>query len=455
MRIMVFVVVVTLAQVTVPAAEVEIRRTIDIAPVWAGHPVGFHLLTHGDRQYVAFYDAERRMTVGARTLEADRFGLVRLPEKVGWDSHNSVCMVVDDDGHIHLSGNMHCAPLKYFRTARPHDITAFERIDRMVGAREKRVTYPRFFRGPANELIFTYRDGGSGNGDQIYNVYDHEKQAWRRMLDSPLTDGRGRMNAYLHGPLKGPDGYFHLCWVWRDTPDCATNHDPSYARSKDLRHWETAAGRTIRLPMTAETPGLIVDPVPPGGGVINGNVVLGFDSKRRVIVSYHKFDAEGNTQLYNARLEGGRWRIARATDWDYRWDFRGGGAIVFDVRIGGVRVTPDGKLVQSCRHVKRGAGLFLLDEATLRHAGRAPVHTDPYRGGRPHLKQLGKVESAFPGLEVRWGGDSGSGGASGIRYALRWETLPANRDRPRKPPLPEPSMLRLQEFLEPVAKQER
>ena len=438
-RIAVFVLVLALAQVAVRAAELEVERTIDIAPVWAGHPVGFHLLTDRDRQYVGFYDADRRMTVGVRTLDADRFQLVRLPEKVGWDTHNYVRMAVDDDGYVHLSGNMHCAPLKYFRTARPHDITAFERLNRMVGAEEKRVTYPRFFRGPANELIFTYRDGGSGNGNQIYNVYDHKKQAWGRMLDVPLTDGQGRMNAYLHGPVRGPDGYFHLCWVWRDTPDCATNHDPSYARSKDLRHWETAAGEPVRLPMTVETPGLIVDPVPAGGGVINGNVVLGFDSKRCVIVSYHKFDADGKTQMYNARLEGGRWRVYRAADWDDRWDFRGGGSIGFEIRIGGVRVTSAGELVQSYRHARHGSGLFLVDEATLKHAGRAP------RGlSRP--KRLAKVESAFPGMAVRWAGDSGSPGAGGIEYALRWETLPQNRDRPRKPPLPEPSMLRLYAF---------
>jgi len=437
---MVVVLTLALAQVPVRAAgELEVQRAIDIAPVWPGHPVGFHLLTHGDRQYVAFYDADRRMTVGVRTLAADRFQLVRLPEKVGWDSHNYVRMAVDDDGYIHLSGNMHCAPLKYFRTARPHDITAFERIDRMVGAEEKRATYPRFFRGPANELIFTYRDGGSGNGNQIYNVYDHQKQAWSRMLDTPLTDGQGRMNAYLHGPVRGPDEYFHLCWVWRDTPDCATNHDPSYARSKDLRHWETAAGNPVRLPMTAETPGLIVDPVPAGGGVINGNVVLGFDSQKRVIVSYHKFDAGGKTQPYNARLEGGRWHVYRAADWDYRWDFRGRGSIVSEIRIGGVRRLPGGRLVQSYRHVKHGSGLFLVDEATLRHTGRAP--RGPSRPG-----ELGKAESASAGTEARWAGDSGSGVPDGTRYALRWETLGRNRDRPRKPPLPEPGMLRLYEF---------
>jgi hypothetical protein len=49
------------------------QTRVDVAPVWAGHPVGFDLLTHGDRQFVAFYDAERNMTVAARTLGSDKF----------------------------------------------------------------------------------------------------------------------------------------------------------------------------------------------------------------------------------------------------------------------------------------------------------------------------------------------------------------------------------------------
>ncbi len=89
----------------------EIRRVIEISPVWSGHPVGFCLITHGHRQYVAFYDAERRMTVGARSLGSDRFELAKLPETLGWDSHNSIEMAVDDGGCIHLCGNMHCHSL--------------------------------------------------------------------------------------------------------------------------------------------------------------------------------------------------------------------------------------------------------------------------------------------------------------------------------------------------------
>ncbi len=419
--------------------EMKVENRVDVMPVWSGHPVGFNLLTHGKRQFVGFYDAERRMTVAARTLDSDKWQFVRLPERVGWDSHNGIkVLYIDDDGYIHLMGNMHASPLVYFRTDKPYDITTFRRIDKMIGRNEKRVTYTRFFRGPANELILTYRDGGSGRGNQLYNVYDHKTKTWRRLLDTPLTDGQGKMNAYLNGPTRGPDGYFHLCWVWRDTPDCATNHDPSYARSKDLVHWETADGKKIKLPMTINTPGLIIDPVPVKGGIINGCVGIGFDSKKRVIISYHKFDPAGKTQVYNARLEKGKWKIYQTSNWNYRWYFSGGGSIRFEIRIGNVRVAPDGKLVQSYKHVKHGTGGWVLDEETLRPVGKVL----PPRG--PTLpNELNKVESNFPGMHVNWRKSSGSGGETGVQYWLRWETLEQNRDQPRKPPLPKPSMLRV------------
>ena len=110
------------------AGEPKAVRTLDIAPVWSGHPVGFALLTSGKRQLVAFYDAERRMTVGSRGLHESRWQLVPLPSVLGWDSHNYVTLAVDHEGQIHLSGNMHCQPLIYFRTTRPYDITSFQRV---------------------------------------------------------------------------------------------------------------------------------------------------------------------------------------------------------------------------------------------------------------------------------------------------------------------------------------
>ena len=138
---------VCLSGIEVDAGEWELEKVLEVAPVWAGHPVGFCLLTCDQRQFIAFYDAQRKMTVGARTLDSDRWQFARLPSKLGWDSHNYVTMAVDNDGLIHLSGNMHCVPLVYFRTARPWDVTSFERVAEMVGRNEKRCTYPRFLRG--------------------------------------------------------------------------------------------------------------------------------------------------------------------------------------------------------------------------------------------------------------------------------------------------------------------
>lgn len=409
------------------------ETVIEVAPVWAGHPVGFALLTHGDRQFVGFYDAERKLTVGSRGLSETGWHFVKLPETLGWDSHNYVTMAVDDDGCIHLCANMHAGPLVYFRTAKPDDIDTFERVTSMVGRNEDRCTYPSFFRGPGKEFIFTYRHGYSGNGDQYYNVYDTKSRTWRRLIDQPLTSGGGKMNAYF-GPMRlGPDGFYHLVWIWRDHGGCESNHDISYARSKDLVHWETGAGRALELPITLATCD-VVDPVPVKGGAINGNVSVGFDSRKRVIVSYIKYDEKGFTQAYNARLEDGCWKICKASSWEYRWEFSGGGSIPFEVRVSGVSAGGDGKLAQSYGHSKYGNGKLILDEATLKLI-------EDVRGSAPAPAPK-LADSAVPKLETRTCGDSGSSAEPGVRYMLRWETLGTNRDKKRDGD-PPPSVLKL------------
>lgn len=410
-------------------------EVVDVTPVWSGHPVGFCLLTRGEKQFVAFYDAERNMTVASRILDSTEWVFVRLSEKVGWDSHNSITMALDDDERIHLTGNMHCVPLVYFRTREPLDITTFERVERMVGERESRCTYPRFMRGVNNEFIFTYRDGSSGNGDQIYNVYDHETQQWKRLLDKPLLSGMGKMNAYMHGPVKGPDGLHHLCWVWRDASGCEMNHDLSYARSPDLIHWETSSGVPLELPMTIEN-AEIVDPVPIRGGMINGNTRLGFDSRNRPVISYHKFDEQGLTQAYNARLEDGTWAIYQVSNWDYRWDFRGGGTIIFEIRVSGIRTREPGRLSQTFSHVKYGSREWIFDEETFSVLEERETSPGSAKPSMP-------VETDPAKLEKRSCGDSGRPDTPSVRYTLQWETLPQNRDKPRESDIPPPSMLRV------------
>ncbi|GAB4134494.1 MAG: hypothetical protein Kow0040_18260 [Thermogutta sp.] len=404
----------------------------EVDRVWAGHPVGFFLLTAGQRQYVAYYDADRVMTVASRELSQEVWTRQKLDSKVGWDSHNGIVMARDTDGRLHLAGNVHVQPLVYFRTAEPDDITTFQAIHRMVGRDEQRCTYPRFISRPDGTLIFFYRDGASGRGRQFFNVYEAASQTWRRLFDEPMWDGGEEKSAYPSGPILGPDGWWHVCWMWRDTPDCATNHTLCYARSPDLEHWETVSGRAIALPITPDSPDVIVDGTPVGGGMINMGHHVGFDHERRPILSYHRYDDAGRSQIFAARWEAGAWKIRALSDWDYRWEFSGGGSIGGEISAGPIRPDGPGLLQQEFHHSRYGSGMWLLDEETL-----AVREVRRITSGLPDA--LRKVESSFPGMQVRIASDAGS--APRGRYILRWETLPPNRDRPRDPPYPPPSRL--------------
>lgn len=422
-----------------------IEQVIKIDSVWAGHPVGFSLLTDGNRQYIAYYNAERSMVVGQRNLDEDEFSLHTMPRTsrettggtstvLGWDSHNSVTIGVDKDGYIHLSGNMHVNSLTYFKSEMPHDISTLKQEMEMVGTNEKRCTYPHFMLTKEKELLFHYRDGGSGNGNEIYNVYDCETKKWSRMLDVPLTDGQGLMNAYQTQPTVRSDGWYHVYWVWRDTPDCSTNHDLSYMKSPDLKNWYDAFGNPIELPATLDKKSVIVDPIPVKGGIINLAARLCFDEENNPLFAYHKYGPEGNLQFYVSSIIDEKWVAKQVTNWDYRWEFSGNGSINNDVRIRTFNLRSDGNYEIGFWHIKHGEGNLLLNK-DFDNIGSV-LKPEP-------IAAKLKPEGSFPSLLIKTTGDLGNSNETNSRYILKWETINANRDKPREKPWPEPSRLYL------------
>ncbi len=426
-----------------------------IAKAWAGHAVGFDYLRHAGRQYAAFYDGERRLTLASCSDGGDDWalahppgigrdrpfhkgpyqGLEPLSNQLPWDSHNYVTMAIDQQGYLHVSGNMHCDPLVYYRSTRPHDIHHLERLDRMTGEAEDRCTYPLFLHNAAGELVFRYRQGSSGNGADYYNIYDATSRIWRRLLDKPLLDGLGRMNAYAGEPVKGPDGFFHMIWVWRDTGDCATNHDLSYMRSPDLVHWSNAFGQPLDLPVVLESD-VVVDPVAAGGGLLNNKQWIGFDPARRPVISYTRFDEAGHTQAYCARMEDGEWLIRPVSNWRYRWEFSGGGCIPNgdEIRLAAVAPDRDGSLRLLFNHIHEGSGVWRLDPDHL-----SVVETLAAEPACP--QELTRAESPYPGMQVRILPARDNDRRPVPGSVLRWETLGVNRDKPRTE-WPPPSDLR-------------
>jgi hypothetical protein len=353
---------------------------------------------------------------------------------LGWDSHNSLKMALDREGYLHLSGNMHADPLVYYRTREPFDVSTLERVDRMTGKRETQVTYPHFFKNVEGDLLFRYRDGGSGRGSDYYNIYDLERQEWSRLIEGSLIDGEGQRNAYSSGPVRSSDGSYHMIWMWRDTPDAATNHTLSYAHSRDLVHWQTSAGEALELPITIQT-GEVIDAAAPGEGLINMCFNIGFDAQNRPIVSYHRYDAEGQSQAYVARPDGaGAWLIRSLSEWEFRWGFSGGGSIVGEVRLGAPVLTDEGVMMLSYSTKAAGRGYWYFESDSLE---RLPPPTREPEASEPKVA-LNYTGSDSPGMQSK----SMSSVSEEGHWILRWETLGRNRDHPREV-IPPPAELRL------------
>ncbi len=408
-------------------------KTSAIDYVWSGHRIKPYLLTRGNNQYVAYFDANRQMTVAHRTLGAP-WRYYKVDSWLGWDSHNYVTLEVDSEGHIHVMGNVHADPMEYFRTSEPNNIRSLKRVPIMVDkALENRMTYPIFMLNKQNQLLVKYRDGGSGNGNEIYNIYDTQTKTWSRLHENQFLDGQGKMSGYFEGPTLGPDGNFHLIWVWRNTPNAATNHSLSYAMSPDLVNWQDSNGKALPLPLTlANTE--VVDPVKPGEGMINGNVKLGFDKHNRPIISYHKYDEKGNTQMYLARKESAKWNIAKISNWQgFRWEFGGNGSLGrFPIRPKKPTVVSNGDIsvvVRKDDNMLR----FVVDHDTLVTKSVVPTRLYPET-----IEDITKasnsqvLKSSMLPFEHHVLNDAGKDTKHGGQYYLSWYSQPGNRDRAHK-----------------------
>ncbi len=321
------------------------------------------LLQHNDIQVLAFFDAERVLTIASRNVNGLTWNFQKLDSTVGWDSHNYVDLGFDSAGSLHVAGNMHASQLQYWVVDTDVSPQRVKRVGVLVEEnRERRVTYPRFLRTTTGELLFTYRDGISGDGDYIMLSWDDDSRRYRCLSDGPLVGGSGKRNAYLdtNAPILGPDGVWHLLWVWRDSPDAESTHTVNYARSNDLRTWTSVAGSVLARPIV-ENSESVVDPVPPGRGLINNNVRLGFFCNGHPVALYHKRDEHGSQQVWAAAFDGSHWRTRRLTGWTFRWDFEGQGSLDFQIEIGVPTAKPNGLTVD----IRRGEVVetFVLDDA--------------------------------------------------------------------------------------------
>lgn len=150
-----------------------------------------------------------------------------------------------------MAWDHHNNALRYCKSIAPGSLELTKPMP-MTGKAEQKVSYPEFYKMPNGNLLFFYRDGGSGNGNLVMNQYDITTKKWTQ-LHHNLINGEGQRSAYWQACVDA-NGVIHLSWVWRETPDVASNHDMAYAQSKDGGiTWQKSTGEKYTLPVIAAT----------------------------------------------------------------------------------------------------------------------------------------------------------------------------------------------------------
>lgn len=247
------------------------------------------LYTHGVQQYAAYYRADGSLVLAKRELGADTWEYFPTRFRTNLhDAHNTISLVVDGEGYLHLAWGHHNSTLNYARASAPHSMMMQQRKT-MNEDLEQNVSYPQFYALPNGDLLFAYRDGGSGRGNLVLKYYDVKTRTWATRQRN-LIDGENERSAYWDLFLDA-NAVLHLAWNWRETPDVASNHDLYYARSRDLGlTWEGSSGdkssnKKYSLPFTLKN-GERIAVIPEQHNLMNPPVVAADRSSKPYVVSY-------------------------------------------------------------------------------------------------------------------------------------------------------------------------
>jgi len=299
------------------------------------------LATHRGFQYVAYYDAKRRVCLARRELPAGAWSVIRFDDYdfKSNDAHNTISIgICPGDGTIHMAFDHHGHALHYRVSQKgaaadpgsdagaAWDAALFGPVtSELEKGKPIRITYPRFWQTPDGGLQFCYRQGGSGNGDRMLVDYNPDTGTWSgtRMIDSrkgTFEDSKGESTSrcsYPNGYDYGPGGKLHATWVWREGSQGA-NHDLCYACSENRgRTWLNSSGEPLDGPPRVDSPGIAVVPISRAHGLMNthGQAV---DSKGRIhAVMWHCSDE--SLAATGSRPGEHRWGPPEARRYHHYW----------------------------------------------------------------------------------------------------------------------------------------
>ncbi|MBB2144895.1 neuraminidase [Pedobacter sp. LMG 31464] len=265
------------------------------------------LTTFKNNQYAAYYDLDQFVVLAKRKLNSQTWEIAKTQYKGdATDAHKSISIMIDGAGYLHLAWGQHNNNLNYARSVKPESLV-FGNKETMLGLKENKVSYPEFYKLANGNLLFFYRDGGSGNGNLMINRYDVQTKTWKRLQDN-LIDGEGKRNVYLQTAIDAK-GTIHLSWVWRESPDVASNHDLCYAKSTDGGlTWQNSDGVKYQLPINAANAEYALK-IPQNSELINQTSMFADENGNPFIATYWRNQGESILQYHIVYKTGKNWAV--------------------------------------------------------------------------------------------------------------------------------------------------
>lgn len=305
------------------------QQLVPVGDGWANNSVNVtvfrknSLVTYKDTQFIAYYDNDGCLILGKRKLPKGEW-ILHKTQYTGnvSDAHNSISIMADGDGYLHVSWDHHGHPLRYAKSIAPLSLELGDKQP-MTRELEENVTYPEFYKMPNGDLIFIYRDGQSGKGNLVLNRYNVKTKTWNQ-LQKNLIDGEGKRNAYAQSCVDDK-GVIHISWVWRETPDVATNHDLCYAKSLDGGiTWMNSLGEKYILPIIAETSEYAAL-IPQNSELINQTAMTTDSKGNPYIATYWRKKNSDIPQYHIVYNKHNEWKVMNLNFRNTPFSLKGGG----------------------------------------------------------------------------------------------------------------------------------
>jgi hypothetical protein len=290
----------------------QLGKLIPVGNGWANNSVNAvvfrknSIVTWRDFQFVAYYDSNQYLVIARRNHGTDLWTTRKTNHRGNaQDAHNSISIMVDGQGFLHVAWDHHNTALKYCKSLAPASLDLSPPLQ-MTGFEDQRVSYPEFYRMPSGDLLFLYRSGESGKGNLVINYYSTKEKQWV-LVHKNLIDGEGERNAYWQSCIDN-QGMIHLSWVWRENADVSSNHDLCYARSRDGGYtWENSEGKKYNLPITSATAEYACK-ISQGSELINQTSMNADEEGSPFIASYWREPDSSIPQYRIVYKNGSNWR---------------------------------------------------------------------------------------------------------------------------------------------------